>query len=319
MLREPRQTSAARTLAAGRGWVGIAQLASRQHGVVALRQLVDLGAKPSTVRGWVATGLLVRMHHGVFAVGHDSLRREAHYIAAVLACGPGSVLSHRSGAAHIGVRASPPSFVEVSSPFAVGRGREGLRVHDGRRLLPDEIMELEGIPCTTLARTLIDLAAVVSERAIAAAVEASERLELFDLRSLSVLLGRHQGRRGTAKLRRVLAAFNAEVLRARTESEARLFHLCVDEGLPAPLVNRLVDAGPERFEVDCHWPHARLVVEVDSPYHDTTAAGVRDAARDAALRRHGWTVIRCRWADIVINPEPLLTKLRAHPLAATRR
>jgi very-short-patch-repair endonuclease len=230
-------------------------------------------------------------------------------MAGVLACGTSAVLSHRSAAARVNLRHSP-SFVEVTSLTGTGRSREGLRVHTGV-LLADEVQMVDGIPCTTVARTLVDLAAVLPDRGIEASVEAAERLELFDLRALSLLTARHRGRRGTAKLRAVLAAFNAEVLRARTESEARFFHLCIDHDLPPPLVNRFVDAGTERFEVDCHWPQVRLIVEVDSPYHDTTAAQYRDSHRDAALRRHGWTVIRCRWDDIV-NPTGLVARLRKY-------
>lgn len=113
------------------------------------------------------------------------------------------------------------------------------------------------------------------------------------------------GRRGAGRLRRALAAVDEEVLRARSETEARCFHLCADRGLPRPLVNRVVVADGERFEVDFHWPHARLVVEVDSPFDDTRPARERDRHRDATLRRAGWAVIRCRWAEIVESPEPL--------------
>jgi very-short-patch-repair endonuclease len=309
MSRELQKTSVPRTHAAGRGWVDVAELATGQHGVVSLRQLTGLGANASTVRGWVASGLLLRMHHAVYAIGHGSLRPEGYCMAGVLACGPEAKLSHRSAAGRFNVRRPPSTFVELTAPGAVGRSRDGLRVH-GNYLRSDEVVELEdGIPCTSLSRTLIDLAAVVPGRALEAAVEAAERLEIFDLRAVSILLARHRGMRGTARLRTVLAAFNAEVLRARSEPEARFFHLCIDHHLPAPLVNRFVDAGDERFEVDCQWPQARLIVEVDSPYHDTTAAQTRDAHRDAALRRHGWTVIRIRWDDMN-NPPRLVTRLR---------
>jgi very-short-patch-repair endonuclease len=235
-------------------------------------------------------------------------------MAGVLACGEDAALSHRSAGGCHGVRHPPSSFVEVTVPLGRGRSRAGLRVHTGL-LLPDEV-ESDGIPCTTLARTLIDLAAVESKRGLEAAVEAAERLEIFDLRAVSLLLGRHRGRRGVARLRAVLASFDAEVLRARTETEARFFHLCVDNDLPPPLVNRFVDAGADRYEVDCQWPAARLIVEVDSPYHDTTAARKRDPLRDATLLRYGWTVVRCRWADIVDHPEALLARLRRHLVAA---
>lgn len=231
-------------------------------------------------------------------------------MAGVLACGPGAALSHRSAAGRVNLRHRPSTFVEVTSPRGIGRTRDGLRVHTGV-LMPDEVELVDEIPCTTVARTLVDLAAVLPVRGIEAAVEASERLELFDLRTLSLLMARHRGRRGMGKLRAVLAAFNAEVLRARSESEARFFHLCRDHDLPLPLVNRFVDAGADRFEVDCQWPEALLIVEVDSPFHDTTAARIRDARRDAVLRRHGWTVIRCRWEDIM-NPYALVRRLRRH-------
>ena len=117
----------------------------------------------------------------------------------------------------------------------------------------------------------------------------------------------------------MLASFNAEVLRARSEIEARFFHLCIQRQLPPPRLNRMVDAGPERFEVDFHWPDARLIVETDSSFHDTAAAGVRDAHRDAVLRTAGWTVIRCRWTDIADDPTPLVARLgRISPPIATR-
>lgn len=260
------------------------------------------------------------MHRGVFAVGHAVLRPEGHYLAAVLACGAGSALSFRSAAALWGIRASAAAVIDVTAPRRTGRKKPGLRVHSGQRVLPDELTTVDAVPCTTVARTLLDLAATLDLRGTEAAVESSERLEIFDLRSLTILLARHRRGRGTRRLREVLAAFDPEVLRARTETEARFFHLCAARGIPRPLVNRLVDVGTESFEVDFHWPAARLVVETDSPYHDTTAAGPRDAHRDRCLRLSGWTVIRCRWYEITVAPEPLIaaiTAALASPRAAT--
>lgn len=257
----------------------------------------------------------MRRHREVFAVGHDALRAEGHYLAAVLACGDDAALSHRSAGALLHVRPAASAYIEVTAPGFRGRRRDGIRVH-GCELAPDEVILRDGIRCTSVSRTILDLAAVLPTRGIEAAVETAERLEILDLRPLSILLGRHRGKRGTAKLRKILAAFNAEVVRARSESEARLFHLCVDHGITPPLVNRMVEAGGDRFEVDCHWPQARLIVEVDSPYHDTVAGRARDARRDAALARHGWTVLRCRWADIVERPERLLNALRRALAAA---
>ena len=262
---------------------------------------------------------MIRLYQGVFAVGHASLRSEGHYLAAVLACGPGAALSYRSAAALWGIRASFAAVIDVTAPERYGRRKHGLRVHRGDRLHADEVTEHKGVPCTTVSRTLLDLAAVLPQRGIEAAVETAERLELFDLRTLALLLARHRGRRGTARLRRALSAFDAEVLRARTETEARFFHLCLDREIPKPRVNRLVGAGPERFEVDFHWPAARLIVETDSPYHDTTAARPRDERRDILLERAGWTVLRCRWHEIVVEPDALAADLNRRLTGATGR
>jgi very-short-patch-repair endonuclease len=295
-----------------RGWDVAAELAARQHGVVALRQLVEAGVAAATVRGWVRSRRLIRLHQGVFAAGHDSLRPEGRYLAAVLACGPGAALSYVSAAAFSGLRRSAASLIDVTAPNRAGRQKPGLRVHRGEHLAADETTVTDAVPVTTIARTLLDLAVVLSPRGVESAVEAAERLELFDLRAVTLLLSRHFGRRGTARLRRVLGDFDSEVVRARSESEARLFHLCLDHGLPRPRLNRHIEAGRERFEVDLCWPDARVIVEVDSPYHDTTAARARDAYRDAELRRAGWRVIRCRGPEIVDEPERLVFRIRRH-------
>ncbi len=299
------------TFSTTRGWEVAVELAAKQHGVVALWQLAAAGVSPDTVRAWVRAKRLVRLYQGVFAVGHDSLRREGHFLAAVLACGPGAALSYQSAAAHRGIRDSAAAVIDVTAPIRTGRYRRGLRVHSGERLQADEVEIVDAVPCTTVSRTLLDLAAVLRQRGIEAAVETSERLELFDLRSVTILLARHRGRRGTARLRGILAAFDPEVVRARSETEARFFHLCVACGIARPLVNRLVDAGDRTYEVDFHWPAARLIVETDSPYHDTTTAHVRDPARDAALRRAGWKLIRCRWHDVVVDRAPLVATVRS--------
>lgn len=293
-----------------RGWEVAVELAAAQHGVVGLTQLADAGVPGATVRAWVAGRRLVRLHQGVFAVGHAVLRAEGHYLAAVLACGHGAALSYRSAGALLDIRSYSGSQIDVTTPARAGRCREGLRIHRGDRLRSDEVMVRTGIPCTTVARTILDLAVVLDERGTEQVVERCEFLEIFDLRALTILMSRHFGRRGTARLRRALSDFDAEVLRARTETEARFYHLCVDHDLERPRVNRLIDCGSESFEVDFHWPEHRLIVETDSPYHDTTAALKRDFHRDALLRAAGWEIVRVRWDEIVNHPERLVLRLR---------
>ena len=233
MTRDGRISSSPRTFST-RDWPAVAELAEQQHGVVGLQQLRDLRVCDSTVRGMVSTQRLIRLHQGVFAVGHSVLRPEGHYLGAVLACGPGAALSHRSAAALWGIRSSAAAKIDVTSSQRCGRKKAGLRVHRGDRLLADEITVERNVPCTTVARTLLDLAGVLPGRGPEAAVETSERLEVFDLRAVSILLGRHRGRRGAARLRRAIAAFDPELIRTRTETEARCYCLCVDAGLPKP-------------------------------------------------------------------------------------
>ena len=126
-----------------------------------------------------------------------------------------------------------------------------------------------------------------------------------------MLIGRHAGRRGIGRLRHALASFDPDFLRVNSELEARFLQLCIDQLPVRPRVNERIEAGGETFEVDFCWPEQRLIVETDSAeFHDTTAAGIRDAHRDRVLGQAGWTVIRCRWADVVESPGPLVALLR---------
>ena len=177
----------------------------------------------------------------------------------------------------------------------------------------DEVTIHDAVPCTTVARTLLDLATAVDPWGLSRAVETAERLELLDLRSLRVLIGRHAGRRGIGRLRRALAAFDPDFLRVRSELEARFLQLCIDRLPERPRVNESIEAGAETFEVDFHWPGARLIVETDgAAFHETTAAGPRDEHRDRLLTDAGWVVIRCGWPEVVMHPERLLARIRAH-------
>jgi very-short-patch-repair endonuclease len=299
-------------LSAIRGWGAAAELAGRQHGVVSLAQLEERGVRAGTVRYWVETRRLARLYAGVYAVGHAALRPEGHRLAAVLACGDDAVLSHASAAAHWGIRQSAAAVIDVTAPGRAGRARTGLRIHCGARLGLDEVTVEDGVPCTTVARTLLDLAAVADPASLSRAIEAAERLELFDLRPLRVLIGRHTGRRGIRRLRGALATFDPDFLRVKSELEARFLQLCIDRLPERPRVNETIEAGGEGFEVDFSWPRARLIVETDGAgFHDTTAASARDAHRDRILTAAGWTVIRCRWHDVVTNPDPLIARVRA--------
>ena len=176
----------------------IAELAASQHSVVALWQLVERGLSPNAVRKRVAAGRLHRVHEGVYAVGHPRLTRKGYDMAAVLACGRRSALSHRSAAAHRELRQSTRGLVDVISPRRPGRKRAGIDAHTSSTLLAGDIEDVDGIPCTSVARTLLDLAAVLPRRAVERAFDEAEFREVLDARAIEDVLERTKGHRGNA-------------------------------------------------------------------------------------------------------------------------
>jgi very-short-patch-repair endonuclease len=287
----------------------IAELAGRQHGVVALDQLEALRLSPSGVRSRVARGLLHRIHYGVYAVGHPLLSAKGRWMAAVLACGAGAALSHRSAAALQGLLAVG-SRLEVSSPGRSGRSRPGIEVHSGATLAPSDVAVVDGIRCTTVPRTLLDLAEVVPPAVLARACEQAELLRLLDARAAEDILRRGRGRAGARALRAALAAWRPHTALTRRELERRFLELCRSARLAPPSVNTWV---PEcALEVDFLWRAQRLVVETDSHrFHGTRPAFERDRRRDQRLLVAGFAVARFTWRQVVDEPLETAATLRS--------
>ena len=281
----------------------LAALVAHQHGVVSRKQLRELGHSDSGIDWWVRTRRLHRMHRGVYAVGHTAVTPEGRWMAAVLACGPGAVLSHRSAAALWGIR--PASKVpEVTAP-RTRRGPSGVRVHRPRNLRPDEWTTLKGIPTTTLPRTLADLADVLSERELGRAIHDAEVEHALADRALNRAASRANGRRGSGRLQR---AVGAERDPTRSELERRFVALCEEHGLPQPAVNTRI-AG---FEVDFAWPERGVVAETDGwTYHRTRQAFEHDRTRDQALTRAGHRVLRFTHRQVESAAADVAATLRA--------
>jgi hypothetical protein len=278
----------------------IAALAARQHGVVTRRQLVAAGLSSSMIERWLAARRLHRLHRGVYALGHRRLRREGHWLAAVLAAGPGAVLSHREAAAVHALR--PASRTTVDVTVAGQRRAPGVQVHRVARLTADDVAVVDGIPVTSIARTLVDLAAVLPARALAKALEEAERSNRFDLRAIEAALARTRGRNGGGHgaIRAALSALaRSGTTVTRSRLEERFLRLIDVHGLPRPSAN----AWTHRMEVDAAWPAARLVVELDGwDAHRTRDAFQRDRTRSNDLQAEGWTVLRFTHADVVHTP-----------------
>src|SRR4051812_10223514 len=288
--------------------VPLARLATKQHGVVAVWQLHRLGLTTDGVAKRMQAGRLHRIHRGVYAVGHRMLTTHGHWMAAVLACGEGAVLSCRDSAELWGLRRrSGRSYVDVTTPRRGGRTRRGIRVHSGANLHPDDVTTHDGIPCTTVARTLLDLAEVVDRNGLQRAVERAEALRLFDLAAITALLARSNGRRGAPALRSAIARYEDTV--TRSELEDAVLAICADAHLPRPKVNAWL---PElNVEVDFMWPDHRLIVETDGhEHHGTRMAIERDHRRDRRLRALGWLVERFTWREITHEPRAVEAALR---------
>jgi very-short-patch-repair endonuclease len=260
----------------------VAALAARQHGVVTTRQLQRAGITDDAIRRRVESGRLTRLHRGVYLVASLPAQFTPE-MAAVLACGAGAVLSHHSAAALWGIR--PPHRGEVHVTVAKRRPRQrrGIRVHAAFEV---QGTRHQGIPITTPARTVRDVASLLTQRDFDRAVERALVLRLP----------------GRAEIE----ALQEEPSITRSEAEARLLELIVRAELPRPLTNVKVHG----YEVDLHWPSHGLVVEVDGfAFHSTRAAFERDRLKDARLQAHGLRVTRVTWRQIAATPEAVLVRL----------
>jgi predicted transcriptional regulator of viral defense system len=287
----------------------LAELAARQHGVVSARQLYSLGLTREQLAGRTRNGWLKRLHRGVYAVGYRPLTREGVWMAAVLAIGKGTVLSHRSAADLWTIWGSKPNApVHVTVPSGSGRAtRSGIVVHRYAALTANDVTRRHGIPVTTPARTLLDLATALPRRPLERAIDEAERLRLYDLADLREILARHAGRPGAGTLRAVLGSHAVGSTVTRSELEERFLALCAERCLPPPLVNApLLD-----YIVDFHWPASRLVVEVDGhASHDTRRAFQADRDRDSCLAAHGYRTLRFTWWDVTARPAVVADRVR---------
>jgi hypothetical protein len=288
--------------------VVIAGLAATQHGVVSWRQLTDAGLGRGAIAHRAHSGWLHRLYRGVFAVGHLPSSPEARWMAAVLACGDNAALSHTSGLALWDLRASSDPKIDITVATRNGLShRDAIRIHRSGTLTPVEVTTHEGIPVTTVARTLLDAAALLQPHSLTRTVERSEILELFDLTAIQVTLDLHPAHRGRGRLTAVLDLYRDDEL-TRSELEARFLALCDAHSFPRPLVNHMI--GDD--EVDFLWPHLRVVVESDGRRtHLTHRAFERDRAKDARLTVAGYRVVRFTHRQIRYDPRGVAAVLRA--------
>jgi very-short-patch-repair endonuclease len=256
-------------------------------------QLRESGLSKQAIQKRAQAGRLVRLYRGVYAVGHDALTPRGRDLAAVLGCGPDAVSSHRAAGALWGIIRPAPKY-EVTVPRS-RTGPPGVVVHRSRRLDPEDRDVVDAVPVTSVARTLVDLAEVLTERRLADAVHEAEVQRLFDLPMVQLAQARVPGRRGRHRLARVVASHGDGPPFTRSEAERRFLELCNRHHLPEPRTN----ASEHGYEVDFFWPDRNLAVEMDgAAAHHTRRAFHRDRRRDRALAAKGVQVVRVTWRDL---------------------
>jgi hypothetical protein len=248
----------------------LGEIARRQWGVVTREQLVELGFGTRGISDWARAGRLLRLYRGIYAVGHDRLRVEGRWLAAVLACGPGAVLSHRDAAHLWELRQSNSGLIDVTVPSRNGRvKRRGLRVHRSGRIGEWEVTERGGIPVTTVARTLLDLADVLPKQALRRAVTEAEYRDRLDITSINAVVQNDPGRRGAKLLEAVMGKAH------RTRSPLGL--VVELDGLSAHATREAVGRDRERDRK--LWRSGLRTMRLTSEALDDEAAVIADLAQ----------------------------------------
>jgi very-short-patch-repair endonuclease len=280
----------------------LARIAGRQHGAVTRAQLLDAGISSDEIRSRLRKGALIRVYPGVYRVGHRAPSVEARYHAAVLACGEGAVLSGRAAGHLLGLLKGTAPPPEVTAPKE--RRIKGIRTRRARRG-ETEATTWHGIPTTTVPRTLVDLAPLLTLPDLARACHEAGVLHGTTPRQVEAVLERRPNSPGAKKLRKVMHGDAHVTLSAL---ERKFLERLKEEALPLPVTNR--PAGGRR--VDCRWPEQRLTVELDSyRYHRSRHAWELDRRREREAHARGDHFRRYTHDDVFQAPEQMLEELSA--------
>jgi uncharacterized protein DUF559 len=293
----------------------LAEVSTRQGGIVSLDQLRGLGLSDSAAMDRAGRGGLHRVYHGVYTVGHRSIGRAALLRAANLACGDGAVISHATAAAFWGIRDRWPVSIDVIVSCEQGRKIDGIRARRCRYPDDEEITLRAGVTCTTPSRTLVDMAGSFGTPSLRRAVERAAMLKLLDLEALDPAMAAAKGRRGVGALREILADWRTEdgqMPDLRSVFEALVLPRLVSTGLPRPVCNRKLRLDGEELTPDFLWEEQRLVVETDGrETHGTPAAFQQDRWRDQLLVAAGYRVARVTWEQMRDEPDSVVARIAA--------
>jgi very-short-patch-repair endonuclease len=233
-------------------------------------------------------------------------------MAAVLAASEGAVLSHRSAAALWGLTRDHRGTVDVTVPHGRTRSRPGIEIHRGETLIAEDVTVQDGIPCTALPRTLLDLAATVDRRTLQRTIDRAEELRLFDLTAIQRLLARSHGQRGAHRLKAALATHAGPTI-TRSEAEERFLAVVERHRLPRPEVNAWIPLEEgSGYSPDFLWRDANLIVEIDGrAFHARRAAFEHDRKRDRRLALAGFETRRYAASEVFETPDRVAREVAA--------
>lgn len=286
----------------------IRALAETQHGVFATWQAIERGIGEDVIRARRKAGLLVPLHQGVHALGHQRLTQKGRGMAAVLACGPGAVLSHFHAGRlwHMCGSHGPIEVLRQSGGFRP-EGHQGVRLHQTRRLHGYEVTVEHGIPVACRERVLLDLAGRTDAKRLERIFVQTYKSGRLDWQRLRTIITRRRGCKGVGRLRRIALEVDPQALETKSVSEVDFLALCREASLPTPAVNVLV----EGHLVDFLWPAQKVVVETDSwSHHGDRPTFEKDHQTDVDLIAAGYEVHRATYKMLERNPDPILSNVR---------
>lgn len=291
--------------------------AARQHGCIRSDQLAACGLDRAAVARRVRKGWLHRVHVGVYAVGYPVATLHARFMAAVLAGGPGAFLSHWASCALAGIVRWNGGRIDVTAPGDGHRSRRGLRFHRSRSIAPRDVIERYGIPTTTAARALLEIAPRLSDLRLKRAVRQAQVEDLASVHQIADVLRRANGQRGALRIAAIIATGPAPTASGHGDL---VLDLILEAGFEHPVVNGPRPVGPTTYFPDLRWPAQRLILEIDSsPWHDGPLSRELDGARQAELEAVGERVLRTTREQALQDPDALCARLEAAGAPRTGR
>jgi hypothetical protein len=298
----------------------ISALGASQHLVFHIDQLAAIGLAARTVQQRAKVGRLHRIYQSVYSlVPESALTARGRWMAAVLACGPDAALSHRSAGTLEGLWAKSGGRIDVTIPRRAPRKHAGVALHRSTTLMPADVTVVDGIPCTTVARTLFDLAEELTQRQLERAFDQADILEVLDLNEIDDQLSRNRTRRGAPKVRRLLNEHYIGSTVTDSYAEEFLIPLLRAAGVRMPRTQFwiVLEDGEPPLRRDFVWPDLKLDVEIDGKTHRTAQALERDARNDLRLADADWRVIRIPWKRLEADPDRVVPTIARAVTRAT--